>query len=66
MAMQLTIYCILVVIKISYFSLNFQETFKLRDVTEDVKAIIRCVKDLTSGRNSDFTLIHFVEMFKGI
>ncbi|XP_060601355.1 recQ-like DNA helicase BLM [Ruditapes philippinarum] len=43
-----------------------KETFKLRDVTEDVKAIIRCVKDLTSTRrNSDYTLIHFVEMFKG-
>ena len=45
---------------------TFQETFKLRDVTEDVKAIIKCVKDLTTARrNSDYTLIHFVEMFKG-
>lgn len=42
-----------------------KDSFKLRDVTEDVKIIIRCVQDLTKGRNSDFTLIHFVEMFKG-
>lgn len=43
-----------------------QDTFKLRDVSEDVKVIVNCVRDLTSrGRNSDFTLIHFVEMFKG-
>lgn len=42
-----------------------KDSFKLRDVTEDVKIIIKCVRDLTSGRNSDFTLIHFVEMFKG-
>ncbi|WAQ98944.1 BLM-like protein [Mya arenaria] len=43
-----------------------QETFKLRDVTEDVKLIIKGVQDLTAKRyNSDFTLIHFVEMFKG-
>ncbi|XP_053405296.1 recQ-like DNA helicase BLM [Mercenaria mercenaria] len=43
-----------------------KDSFKLRDVTEDVKAIIQCVRDLTSSRrNSDYTLIHFVEMFKG-
>ena len=43
-----------------------QETFKLRDVTEDAKLIIKCVRDLTSGRKADYTLIHFIEIFKGI
>lgn len=42
-----------------------QDSFKLRDVTEDVKLIIGAVKDLTEKRYSNFTLIHFVEMFKG-
>ena len=42
-----------------------QETFKLRDVTEDAKLIIKCVRDLTSGRKADYTLIHFIEIFKG-
>ncbi|XP_052240275.1 recQ-like DNA helicase BLM isoform X2 [Dreissena polymorpha] len=42
-----------------------KDSFKLRDVTEDVKVILACVRDLTANRYSDFTLIHFVEMFKG-
>ena len=46
-------------------SFELQETFKLRDVTEDAKLIIKCVRDLTSGRKSDYTLIHFIEIFKG-
>ncbi|XP_052240276.1 recQ-like DNA helicase BLM isoform X1 [Dreissena polymorpha] len=40
-----------------------KDPLMLRDVTEDVKAIIACVKDLTA--NSDFTLKYFMEMFKG-
>ena len=48
------------------FYFQTQEAFKLRDVTEDVKVIIKCVQDLTSKRNSDYTLIHFTEMFKGM
>jgi hypothetical protein len=38
-------------------------------VTEDVKAIIKAVKDLTSGgnrRSNNYTLLHFVEIFRGI
>ena len=52
-----------------YTLIHFVEIFKgecrSRDVTEDVKLIIKCVRDLTSGQRSDYTLIHFVEIFKG-
>ncbi|XP_052100493.1 recQ-like DNA helicase BLM [Mytilus californianus] len=43
-------------------------TFTIRDVTEDVKEIIKAVKDLTSGgnrRSNNYTLLHFVEIFRG-
>ncbi|OWF37785.1 Bloom syndrome protein-like [Mizuhopecten yessoensis] len=45
-----------------------KDLFQLRDVTEDAKQIIKCVRSLTSsgtGRNSDYTLLHFVEIFRG-
>jgi len=38
-------------------------------VTEDVKAIIKAVRDLTGGgnrRSNNYTLLHFVEIFRGI
>ena len=47
---------------------NFQGSFTIRDVTDDVKEIIKAVKDLTSGgnrRSNNFTLLHFVEIFRG-
>ncbi|CAG2221408.1 BLM [Mytilus edulis] len=43
-------------------------SFTIRDVTEDVKEIIKAVKDLTSGgnrRSNNYTLLHFVEIFRG-
>ncbi|XP_067665705.1 recQ-like DNA helicase BLM [Haliotis asinina] len=41
-----------------------KDKFQLRDVTEDAKAIVKCVGELTSGRRN-FTMLHFVEVFKG-
>lgn len=45
-----------------------KDIFQLRDVTDDVKEIIKCVRSITSTggrRGSDFTLLHFVEIFRG-
>ncbi|XP_041370771.1 Bloom syndrome protein homolog [Gigantopelta aegis] len=42
-----------------------KSSFKLRDVTEDCKVIVKCVGDLTSTRRANYTLLHFVEIFKG-
>lgn len=44
-----------------------KESFSLRDVTDDVKAIVKCVQDLTvSGRRgNNYTLIYFVDIFRG-
>ncbi|XP_060083863.1 recQ-like DNA helicase BLM [Ylistrum balloti] len=45
-----------------------KDMFQLRDVTEDAKEIIKCVRSITSSggrRGSDFTLLHFVEIFRG-
>ncbi|KAK7116772.1 hypothetical protein V1264_002393 [Littorina saxatilis] len=42
-----------------------KDMFKLRDVTEDAKEVVKCVKELTSSPRKNFTLIHFVEIFKG-
>ena len=39
--------------------------FKLRDVTEDAKEVVKCVRQLTSSPRSNYTLLHFVELFKG-
>ncbi|XP_046358869.2 Bloom syndrome protein homolog [Haliotis rufescens] len=41
-----------------------KDKFQLRDVTEDAKAVVKCVGELTSGRRN-FTMLHFVEVFKG-
>ncbi|CAI9742264.1 syndrome homolog isoform X1 [Octopus vulgaris] len=40
-------------------------TFHVRDVTEDVKGIIRFVKDMCHDRNFNCTLIHLTEVFRG-
>ncbi|KAJ8304560.1 hypothetical protein KUTeg_018143, partial [Tegillarca granosa] len=43
-------------------------SFQLRDVTEDAKLIVQCVKLLTDNnkrRGNNFTLLHFVEVFRG-
>lgn len=42
-----------------------QDMFKLRDVTEDAKEVVKCVRQLTSSPRSNYTLLHFVELFKG-
>ena len=42
-----------------------QDMFKLRDVTEDAKEVVKCVRQLTSSPRSNYTLLHFVEHFKG-
>ncbi|XP_062613336.1 recQ-like DNA helicase BLM [Saccostrea cucullata] len=44
-----------------------KESFQLRDVTDDVKEIVKCVKDLTVNgrRGNDYTLIYFVDIFRG-
>ncbi|XP_048737766.2 recQ-like DNA helicase BLM isoform X2 [Ostrea edulis] len=44
-----------------------KESFQLRDVTDDVKGIIKGVKDLTNSgrRGNNYTLIYFVEIFRG-
>jgi hypothetical protein len=47
--------------------LSFKESFQLRDVTDDVKCIIKGVKDLTNSgrRGNNYTLIYFVDIFRG-
>ncbi|XP_033749832.1 Bloom syndrome protein homolog isoform X2 [Pecten maximus] len=45
-----------------------KDIFQLRNVTDDVKEIIKCVRSITSSggrRGSDFTLLHFVEIYRG-
>ncbi|KAK3098744.1 hypothetical protein FSP39_022633 [Pinctada imbricata] len=44
-----------------------KESFQLRDVTDDVKEIVKCVKDITMNgrRNNNYTLLHFVDIFRG-
>ncbi|XP_062602937.1 recQ-like DNA helicase BLM [Saccostrea cucullata] len=43
------------------------ESLQLRDVTDDVKKIVKCVKDLTVNgrRGNDYTHIYFVDIFRG-
>jgi len=36
-----------------------QDMFKLRDVTEDAKEVVKCVRQLTSSPRSNYTLLHF-------
>ncbi|GAB1608931.1 syndrome homolog isoform X1, partial [Argonauta hians] len=40
-------------------------TFHVRDVTEDVKVIVRFVKDMCHDRKFNCTLIHLTEVFRG-
>ena len=42
-----------------------QDTFKLRDVTEDAKEVVKCVRELTPNPRDNYTLLHFVEIFRG-
>nr|XP_022333521.1 Bloom syndrome protein homolog isoform X2 [Crassostrea virginica] len=42
-----------------------KEAFSLRDVTEDCKKICAGVRDLTSRRNQNYTLIYIVDIFRG-
>ncbi|XP_076443905.1 uncharacterized protein LOC143282199 [Babylonia areolata] len=42
-----------------------KEMFKLRDVTEDAKEVVKCVRELCSSPRNNYTLLHFVEIFKG-
>ncbi|XP_059159362.1 recQ-like DNA helicase BLM isoform X2 [Physella acuta] len=42
-----------------------KDSFVQRDVTADAKEIVKCVKELNSNGRSNYTLIHFVEIFKG-
>lgn len=41
-----------------------QDHYKIIDVTEDCRAVARCVKDLCSGSNR-FTLLHIHDVLKG-
>lgn len=50
----------------SFFLLLSKEAFSLRDVTEDCKKICAGVRDLTSRRNQNYTLIYIVDIFRGI
>lgn len=43
-----------------------QEVYEKKDVTEDAKCIVNSVDTiLRTSRNKNFTLIHFLEVFKG-
>nr|CAD7429313.1 unnamed protein product [Timema monikensis] len=46
-----------------------QEDFKMVDVTEDCQAIVRSVLEVVGGQgqrwSNNFTLLHFVDIFKG-
>ncbi|CAL1527697.1 unnamed protein product [Lymnaea stagnalis] len=42
------------------------DLFSLRDVTTDAKEIVKCVKELNTSSRANYTLIHFVEVFKVI
>ena len=44
-----------------------QETFEEYDATEVAKTIVKGVREinLTSGRRQNYTLIHFIEVFRG-
>ena len=48
---------------LSHFAL--QDIFKLRDVTEDAKEVVKCVRELTPSPRDNYTLLHFVEIFRG-
>ncbi|XP_013387977.1 Bloom syndrome protein homolog [Lingula anatina] len=45
-----------------------RELFVKEDVTEDAKAIVQGVKEVTGkgGRFNNFTLLHFIEIFRGV
>lgn len=44
----------------------FQEIFEQHDVTEDAKAIVRCVMKLVDKKKrKNYTLTYFVDIYKG-
>ncbi|KAK7481319.1 hypothetical protein BaRGS_00027399, partial [Batillaria attramentaria] len=43
-----------------------KDSFSIRDVTDDAREVVRCVREITNGRgNSNHTLLHLIEIFKG-
>ncbi|XP_065568464.1 recQ-like DNA helicase Blm [Artemia franciscana] len=44
---------------------SVKEEFIVKDVTEDCKLIVKAIDEVCGNRRSNFTLLHFVEVFKG-
>ncbi|KAK2707982.1 recQ-like DNA helicase Blm [Artemia franciscana] len=44
---------------------SVEEEFVLKDVTEDCKLIVKAIDEICGSQKSDFTVLHFIDVFEG-